>query len=242
MSPHEATESQRKAGTTRSVLPLLLLDVRRGYKSGSGRLEVLKGVSLVVGNGELVMVAGPSGSGKSTLLCIMGGLLRAEEGSVEIFGRDITKFTESQVREARCKEIGFVFQNIYLMPALSSVENVRIVMDIKGKENKSAIDLLNLVGAGKLAKKHPRELSGGERQRVAIARALVGTPRIILADEPTSSLDTDSAMSIMDLLRRLVKDEGLSVVVVAHDVRLFEYADRVFLLEAGRVREAGKDE
>jgi len=217
--------------------------VWRGYQSGGGRVEVLKDVSMGLFPGELVLVAGPSGSGKSTLLAVMGGLLRADRGAVRVFGRDLTGLPEFEVQEVRRREFGFIFQNIYLMAALNAMDNVRIALDIKSsadRPGRTARELLDLVGMTEYAGRLPKELSGGQCQRVAVARALAGGPRVILADEPTASLDTDNALAVMDLVKKLTIEEGLATAVVTHDVRLFQYADRVLSLDGGRLREVRK--
>ncbi|HOX05782.1 MAG TPA: ABC transporter ATP-binding protein [Planctomycetota bacterium] len=225
--------------------PLVLRQAWRGYQSGGGRVEVLKDVSLSLAAGELVIVAGPSGSGKSTLLSVMGCLLRPDRGQVRVMGRDVSALPETELQEVRRRHMGFIFQNIYLMAALSAHENVRVALDIKlagGRPPRSALELLSMVSMAEYARRLPRELSGGQCQRVAVARALAAGPRIILADEPTAALDTDNALSVMRLLKDLTTSEGLATAVVTHDVRLFQFADRVLSLDAGRLREVRRNE
>jgi putative ABC transport system ATP-binding protein len=235
-----SSKGGKRTGTARreaDAPALRLRGVLRGFDYAGGRAEVLKGADLDVDRGELVIVAGPSGSGKSTLLCVMGGLLGADAGSVEVFGRDIAVMEEDEVQRVRRGDVGFVFQNIYLMPALTALENVRIASDIKGRAEMSEQELLGFVGMESMARKRPAELSGGERQRVAIARALAGDPGVILADEPTASLDTQNAYDVMDVLSKLARREDRAVVVVTHDVRLFGYAGRMYELEGGLTKE-----
>jgi putative ABC transport system ATP-binding protein len=205
-------------------------------------VEVLKDIALELFPGELVIVAGPSGSGKSTLLSVMGGLLRADRGEVAVFGRDLTALPESELQAVRRREMGFIFQNIYLMAALSALDNVRVALDIKGREGARASEreLLEMVGMAEYAGRLPGQLSGGQCQRVAVARALAGRPRVILADEPTAALDTDNALAVMKLVKDLTVAEGLATVTVTHDVRLFSFADRVLSLDSGRLREVRK--
>ncbi len=194
-----------------------------------------------VSGGELVIVAGPSGSGKSTLLSVMGGMLRAERGRVIVAGQDLVRLPERKVGDVRRRSLGFIFQKMYLLPALTAEENIRVVEEIKSgrrAEKGSARSLLELVGMAEYAKRKPDALSGGQCQRVAVARALAGTPKIILADEPTASLDTANAMSVMNLLKDLTLRRGLATVVVTHDTRLFKFADRVLHLSGGRLKEA----
>ncbi len=226
-----------KSGSPEAGPALSLHGICRGFAYAGGRAEVLKGTDLRVERGELVIVAGPSGSGKSTLLCVMGGLLEADRGSIRVFGRDLMEMDEDGIQRVRRSDIGFVFQNIYLMPALTALENVRIASDIKGSGRRSEEELLGYVGMAGMARKRPAELSGGEKQRVAIARALAGDPQVILADEPTASLDTENAYDVMDLLSRLARNDSRAVVVVTHDVRLFGYADRMYELEGGLTKE-----
>jgi putative ABC transport system ATP-binding protein len=242
-APDEAARETCPAAPAASAAPLELGGVWRGYRSGGGRVEVLKGVGMRLAAGELAVVAGPSGSGKSTLLSVMGGLLRADRGRVAVYGKNLTDMSEPQMQAVRRRELGFIFQNVYLMAALPAVENVRIAYDIKGRTERggrSEMELLEMVGMADYANRLPRALSGGQCQRVAVARALAGGPRVILADEPTASLDTDNALSVMELLRRLTREEGLATAVVTHDVRLFKFADRVMSLDGGKLREVHK--
>lgn len=237
MTCNEGLHQEDLTSNGSEPVALDLAGVWRGYESAASHTEVLRNLDLTVAERELVVITGPSGSGKSTLLCVMGGLLRAEKGRVDLFGRDLVKLAEPEILEARRRNMGFVFQDIYLMPALTALENVMVVSDLKGAGPRTEEELLDLVGMIDLAHKHPAELSGGERQRVGIARALAGSPRLILADEPTGALDTENALAVMELLRKLSQAEELTVVVVTHDVRLYEYADRVLSLEDGRIRE-----
>jgi putative ABC transport system ATP-binding protein len=175
----------------------------------------------------------------------MGCLLRPEKGEVRIMGRDVSALAETELQEVRRRNMGFIFQNIYLMAALSALENVQVALDIKspdGRPPREAGELLGLVGMAEYTGRLPRELSGGQCQRVAVARALAAGPRLILADEPTAALDTENALAVMRLLKDLTIDEGLATAVVTHDVRLFQFADRVLSLDAGRLREVRRNE
>lgn len=229
----------RRAESTSGEYPLELREVRRGYQTAAGPVEVLRGLDLAVAAGELAIVAGPSGSGKSTLLCVMGGLLRPDSGTLRVFGEELTRLSEREIQRVRQRTMGYVFQNVYLMPALTARENVGLALEIKTGANQpgAADSLLALVDMEEQAGRLPEEMSGGQRQRVGIARALAGEPRVLLADEPTAALDTKNALAVMHLLRSVTSAQGLATVVVTHDPRLFEYADRVLELTNGRIRE-----
>ncbi len=216
--------------------------VTKSYGNGATATQALKGVDLDVRPKEVLLMEGPSGSGKTTLLSIMGAILRPTSGQVIVGGRDIAKLSERELPRVRLEELGFVFQGFNLFPALTAQENIGIALDIRGARGAAAearaLEALKAVGLADKARSLPRDLSGGQKQRVAIARALVGEPRIILADEPTASLDAESGRRIMELLRSLAANDGRAVVVVTHDARIFEYADRVVRIDDGRLVEA----
>jgi len=206
---------------------------------GSGRTEVraLRGVSLSVSRGELVALRGRSGSGKTTLLSIIGGLDRPSSGRVEVAGRDVTAMDADQRARMLRESVAFIFQAFGLIPILSAAENVGLPMrlariDAAAREQRAAA-LLGLVGLGGRAGLRPYELSGGEQQRVAIARALANAPELLLADEPTGQLDSDTGGQIMRLLRSIVHDEGITAIVATHDPVLIGLADRVLNLKDG---------
>jgi putative ABC transport system ATP-binding protein len=221
---------------------IVVEQVTKSYGSGATATHALKGVDLDVRPKEVLLMEGPSGSGKTTLLSIMGAILRPTSGRVIVGGRDIAKLPERELPRVRLEELGFVFQGFNLFPALTAQENVGIALDIRGARGAAAEararQALDAVGLADKARSLPRDLSGGQKQRVAIARALVGEPRIILADEPTASLDAESGRRIMELLRSLATNDGRAVVVVTHDARIFEYADRVVRIDDGRLAEA----
>jgi putative ABC transport system ATP-binding protein len=218
---------------------LRLGEVDKQYQEPQGMVQVLRKLKLTVRRGEIVMVTGPSGSGKTTMLQIAGCLIRPTSGSVEIAGREMSTKTESERLEARRQALGFVFQSFHLLAALPVAENVALALRLR----RQPIDLgrvheiLETLGIGSKARKYPRELSGGERQRVAIARALVGAPDLILADEPTSQLDSNSAATVGRLLQRAAHEFQTAVVVTTHDPRLGSIADRKAALEAGVLHE-----
>jgi putative ABC transport system ATP-binding protein len=200
---------------------------------------VLKGVSLDILEGECVMLVGPSGSGKTTLLSILGCVLRPDSGTLKLFGEDITNLTEADMPRIRRSYIGFVFQGHNLIASLSAEENVVFQLRMRGVRGQQAIDmarkLLEEVGLGPFCNALPHELSGGQRQRVAVARALAGPPSIVLADEPTASLDLEAGRQVMTLFKALARDRGVTLVIVTHDARIFDYADRIEHLEDGLI-------
>ncbi|MCC6165072.1 MAG: ABC transporter ATP-binding protein [Acidobacteria bacterium] len=211
--------------------------VTKVYGEGATAFSALKGVDLEANPGEVLLMVGPSGSGKTTLLSIMGAILRATSGRVEIAGRDIAQLPERDLPAVRLAHLGFVFQGFNLFPALTAVENVAIALDVRGERGApamaKALRALDAVGLADKARSLPRDLSGGQKQRVAIARSLVGAPGIILADEPTAALDHDSGQRILELLRSLASNDGRAVVIVTHDSRTFPYGDRTVRIEDG---------
>lgn len=211
------------------------------YGAGETAVQALKGVDLDVFESQLLLLLGASGSGKTTLISIMGGILSATSGQCRIRGTDIVGLPQKRLPKVRLENIGFIFQGFNLFPALTARENVEIALDLKGVRGaaagRKAAELLDRVGLGEKLRAHPADLSGGQKQRVAIARALAGDPKIILADEPTAALDSTSGKLIMDLLQELAREKNRAVVVVTHDNRIFDYADRIVEIEDGRIRE-----
>ncbi len=209
------------------------------YTEGSTASRALDGVDLDVESGQVTLLMGPSGSGKTTLVSIMGAILRPTSGSVRIAGREITGLKERQLPAVRLNHIGFVFQGFNLFPTLTAAENIELALKLKkasaGDARKRARTLLDDVGLHDKYGAYPADLSGGQKQRVAIARAIAGQPDIVLADEPTAALDKDSGRVVMDLLRDLAHEKGRAVVVVTHDNRVLEYADRIVKIEDGRI-------
>lgn len=214
-------------------------DVTKVYVEGANKIEVLHGVDFDVEQGEVVLLMGPSGSGKTTLLSIMGCILRATSGSVLIAGREVAKLSERELPQIRLQHIGFVFQGFNLFPTLTVGENVELALDLKhirGNNAKhEARKLLEQVGLAAKYDSFPSDLSGGQKQRVAIARALAGSPGVILADEPTAALDSQSGRNVMEMMRDLARTHERGVVVVSHDSRVIEFADRIVHMEDGRI-------
>jgi putative ABC transport system ATP-binding protein len=208
------------------------------FGSGESAVSAVTGASMSVDAGEIVLLLGPSGSGKTTLVSMLGGLLTPTAGTVEIEGVGVLHHG-SDAAGMRLRTIGFVFQSFNLLGALTAVENVALPLRLLGFRRAAAVDratvLLDSVGLGARRDAYPGTLSGGEKQRVSLARALVAGPRVLLADEPTASLDTNRGREAMELVRRSVRDGGQACVVVTHDTRLLDLADRVMVIEDGRI-------
>ncbi len=215
--------------------------VRRTYGRGRTAAQALRGVSFTVQPGQLVALRGRSGSGKTTLLNIVGGLDRPDEGRVEVAGRDVTAMSEHERMALRRTSVAFIFQSFGLIPILSAAENVGVPLRIAGtppKQREERVSLmLEIVGLREHARQRPGELSGGQQQRVAIARALAGSPQLLLADEPTGQLDSETSKQIMRLLRAVVQSEGVTALVATHDPNLIDIADSVLVLEDGQIQD-----
>jgi putative ABC transport system ATP-binding protein len=207
--------------------------------SGAGKVQALKGVSLSVVGGELTLLMGPSGSGKTTLLSVLGCMLSATEGTVRVGGKSTADLRSEELARLRRDHIGYVFQSYHLFPTLTAVDNVRLVLDVRGERSGHArvraADALATVGLAHKINAYPRELSGGEQQRVAIARAIVGNAAAILADEPTAALDSENGHAIMSVLAEIAKDNARGVLVVTHDPRTLPFASRIVRIEDGRI-------
>jgi putative ABC transport system ATP-binding protein len=213
----------------------------KSFGDGGSKLTVLKGIDFNARDGEIMMLVGPSGCGKTTLLSVIAGTLRADAGSVDVFGDKISALPNASVTQFRARNIGFIFQSFNLIPTLNIAENVSVPLLIQGKSSrvaeKRAREVLQKVGLGDRWKNRPNQLSGGQQQRVAIARALVHEPRLIICDEPTASLDAKNGHMVMDLFRDVARVPGRCVIIVTHDNRIFSYADRIAQMDDGRIVE-----
>jgi putative ABC transport system ATP-binding protein len=212
-----------------------LKGIRKIYYMGKIEVPALRGVDLDIGKGEFVALMGPSGSGKSTLLNMIGLLDAPTSGSIFIGGSDVSSLNENERADFRLRKLGFVFQFFSLLMELSALENIALPMIMDNRKYDRAASLLELVGLGDRADHTPNELSGGQQQRVAIARALANEPAILLADEPTANLDTESSNQIVELFRELNEQRGQTIVMVTHEPDLGEKADRIVRLKDGRV-------
>jgi putative ABC transport system ATP-binding protein len=206
---------------------------------GKTVVHALRGVDMEIYAGEIVGIVGPSGSGKSTLLGLIGGLDTPTRGTIEIDGVDVTRMNEDQLTEIRNEKIGFIFQFFNLIPTLTALENVMLPIQFARKTaykgDQRAKELLDMLGLKDRTHHRPSELSGGQQQRVAIARALANNPPILLADEPTGNLDTESGIMVLEALERIRASEGTTVILVTHDHELAEHADRVLTLVDGEI-------
>lgn len=216
--------------------------VSKVYQQGENQVVALNDVSLSVAKGEFIAVIGPSGSGKSTFLSIAGALLQASKGEVTLNGKKIIELKPKELSKARLDEIGFILQTSNLIPYLNVLDQLLVVKKMAGKVTQKdkdyAIELLQNIGLGTKLKKFPEHLSGGERQRTAIARAFMNNPSIILADEPTASLDTKRAHEVVQLIAKEVKSRNKAAIMVTHDERMLEYCDKVYTMEDGELEQA----
>jgi putative ABC transport system ATP-binding protein len=218
----------------------IVVDARGVAKTlgrGAREVQALRGIDLSLRRGELTLLMGPSGSGKTTLLLILGCMLAPSAGTVTVCGNPTAKADKEGLAKIRCDHVGFVFQSYHLFPTLTAAQNVQLALDIRHERGrrarKKAREALDQVGLAHKVKARPGELSGGEQQRVAIARAMVANPSLVLADEPTSSLDGDNGRAIMRLLAAAAHERGQAVLVVTHDPRILPFADRIVHIEDG---------
>jgi putative ABC transport system ATP-binding protein len=239
-TPQARPESEGRKRAAQTIHPIIEVEhVTRDYPMGEHIVQALRGVDLRVSRGQLIAVQGRSGSGKTTLLNVIGGLDQPTSGRVLIDGADVTAMSENELVALRRHKVGFIFQAFGLIPILSAAENVEVPlrlakMGVAQRDERVRV-LLELVGLGERAKHRPHELSGGEQQRVAIARALANQPEILLADEPTGQLDSQTGRTIMTLIRALVRSEGVTAIVATHDPVLIDLADRVIELSDGQI-------
>jgi len=219
-----------------------VVDLKRSYALGDVTVHALRGVTLDIAKGSMIAIVGASGSGKSTLMNILGLLDRPSSGQYFLDGQDVSGFDRDRRAELRNRKIGFVFQNFSLLPRTTALENVELPLLYNGRgarlhaRHEKAMALLRAVGIAERAHHTPNQLSGGQQQRVAIARALVNDPELILADEPTGNLDSRTSVEIMEILQRLNRDSGITVLLITHEHDIAGYASRVVTIRDGRVR------
>ena len=232
------TEQDSQVAITDSVIKITGL-IKRYYIGKPNELQILNGIDLTIRHGEFVSIVGVSGSGKSTLMNLIGALDRPTEGQYYLDGLDIVKLNDNELSAIRNRKIGFVFQTFNLVPRTTALRNVELPMLYaglaRGKRVQRAKELLELVGMGDRMHHLPNELSGGERQRVGIARAMANDPAIILADEPTGSLDSKTGRLVMDLFHKLHKEEGKTIVLITHNNDLAEETERILTIFDGRI-------
>jgi putative ABC transport system ATP-binding protein len=209
------------------------------YGSGNAEVHALRGIDLDVYGGELTMLVGPSGCGKTTLLSVLAGILRPTAGSVDALGTDLTSLSSWQRTAFRRQNVGFVFQQFNLLPALTAAENAAVPLVIQGYSKRRAVtaakELLEKMGMGDRANSLPAKLSGGQQQRVAIARALIHSPHLLVCDEPTSALDHKTGHTILEILRNVAVEGDRAVIIVTHDSRIFEFADTMAHMDDGHI-------
>lgn len=219
-------------------------DVKKIYQMGSESIRAIDGVSLNIRQGEVCCLFGKSGSGKSTLLNLSAGLEKPTEGKILFHKKHIERMDEDQLANFRRQYVGFVFQSYNLLPTLTALENVTLPLIFKGvpvkERNERAMEMLKAVGLEERAKHKPFEMSGGQQQRVSIARAFVNEPPVVFADEPTGNLDTKTTYEMMDLITGMAKKNHQTLVIVTHDLELAEYADRIVVLQDGKIEKIQK--
>jgi putative ABC transport system ATP-binding protein len=227
------------AASSNGELAVHCRSLTKEFGDGESKVHALRGIDLDVFAGQMTLLVGPSGCGKTTLISIIAGLLNPTAGDLCVLGRDLSRFAGRQLVQFRGHNIGFVFQQYNLLPALTAAENAAVPLIIAGRPRHEAVaranEVMESVGLGDRLNALPAQLSGGQQQRVAIARALVHEPRLLVCDEPTSALDAASGHTVMELLRRVAVMPGRAVIVVTHDSRVFEFGDRIVHLSDGLV-------
>lgn len=214
-------------------------DLYKFYSIGNNKVKALNGVDFTINKGEFCSIVGTSGSGKSTLLNMLAGLEKPSKGQIIIGGEHIEKMNENQLVKFRREHVGFIFQSFNLLPTMNAVENVALPLTFRGIPKKirlaKAAKMLNLVGLSKQKLHKPTQMSGGQQQRVGVARALVVQPEIIFADEPTGNLDSNTSAEVMELMKKIVRDQNLTLIMVTHDNHLAGFADRIFHIRDGQI-------
>ena len=214
-------------------------NITKTYSSNGNIVNALRGASLEVEEGELLMLAGPSGCGKTTLISIIASILDYDEGNCQVLGKNIQDLDPSTKINFRAQNIGFVFQAFNLIPSLTASENIAVPLIIQGMPKKIAAkygaEMLEQMGMGEKKESFPSSLSGGQQQRVAIGRALIHNPKLVVCDEPTSALDSETGQKIMKIMKRIAKEEKRTLIVVTHDIRIYPFADRIAMMEDGQI-------
>ena len=214
-------------------------DLYKFYSIGNNKVKALNGVDFTINRGEFCSIVGTSGSGKSTLLNMLAGLEKPTKGQIIIGGEHIEKMNENQLVKFRREHVGFIFQSFNLLPTMTAVENVALPLSFRGMPKKirlaKAAKMLEMVGLKKQYKHKPTQMSGGQQQRVGVARALVVKPEIIFADEPTGNLDSNTSAEVMNLMKKIVREQNLTLIMVTHDNHLASFADRIFHIRDGKI-------
>jgi putative ABC transport system ATP-binding protein len=239
--PSTALETVVRSSRAASELAVHIRGVTKHFGTGDQQVMALRGVDWDIYAGQISLIVGPSGCGKTTLLSVIAGILDCDEGEVTIFGECVSAMGDRKKTRFRARNIGFVFQQYNLLPALSAAENAAIPLVIAGWSKEKAVarasDVLESLGMGKKIESLPSQLSGGQQQRVAIARALVHEPKLLVCDEPTAALDHETGLNVMELLRAVAVRPDRAVVVVTHDNRVFHFGDRIAHMDDGRIVE-----
>jgi len=212
--------------------------VKKDFRVGKIEVNALRGLDLIIEEGDFLAIVGPSGSGKTTLLNLIGALDTASDGTVEVFGQDLAGMARRKRAELRLRSLGFVFQAYNLVPVLTALENVTFVLELQGEDGgrqATAMSVLDNLGLAELADRRPNEMSGGQQQRVAVARAVASKPRLVLADEPTANLDSENAESLLRMMRALRDEHDMTFVFSTHDPLVVSYASRVVTLRDGKI-------
>lgn len=225
--------------TSLKAKPIVVKDLVKTFGEGVNSVKAVDGICLTVEPGEILLIMGPSGSGKTTFLSMLGGLLKVDSGQILLDGGELTELSQSALADIRASKLGFVYQAFNLLEALTVKENILLPTTLIKQDRSQVIQrcehLVNQLGLAHRLDAYPKTLSGGERQRVAIARALINQPKVILADEPTGNLDSQSGQEVLMLLHDIARDQGVAVLIVTHDSRVEEIADRILWLEDGKI-------